>query len=261
MSAYYPPRENVPIFDASLFSTENDGSSSSSQSVSSSVLNLSAQSITITPSPSLDLNNIGTFSFIKDAYGSNSALPVSVFSPAPTGTQMIRQNLCEISWGSNAIAYGRTIQLRYTNNVYGTNDEVGDAYCWDDGTFFISPVLLNNASIVSPYTANTSEAVSTTGDKGFFMTTRTTGNFQPTINPDAYTSLTSVPIVYMEYIFGSNLITLYVKNTASFFPSFPYPSGTLCATRYNFNIEVLNNGGVEVSYSTAMVQQTTRIVV
>jgi hypothetical protein len=24
MSAYYPPRENVPIFDASLFSTEND---------------------------------------------------------------------------------------------------------------------------------------------------------------------------------------------------------------------------------------------
>jgi len=265
MSAYNPPRENVPIFDASLFSTENDGSSSSQQSVGSSVVNLSAQAITITPSPILNLDNPATFSFIKNNFGSNSALPVSVFSSAPTGTQMIRQNLCEIDWGSNAIQFPpNNIQFRYTNNVYGTNDTAGDAYCWDNGTFFIVPTLLSNASIASPYTANTSEAVATTGDSGFFMTARDTGSHQPTIPVSTYTNLTSVPIVYVEYIFGSNKITLYVKNTSTFFPT-STTAGTLVATTTNFNIEVLNNGGAKVStttpYSTAIFVNTTRSIV
>lgn len=266
MSAYYPPRENVPIFDASLFSTENDGSQTT-QSVSSSVINLSAQSITITPSSALDLNNPATFSFIKNNYGSNSALPVSVFSPAPLlSTDTIYQWLCEISWGSNAIEYGDLIQFRYTNSVWGTSSAGNNAYCWDNGTFFISPVLLNNASIVSPYTANTSEAVATTGDSGFFMTSRDTGTHQPALNPDPYTGgLGSVPLVFMEYVFNSNTILLYCKNYYSAFPSFASPAGNLVETHYNFNIEVLNNSGARVStpqpFSTAMVQNTTRIVV
>jgi len=268
MSAYYPPRENVPIFDASLFSTENDGSQTT-QSVSSSVINLSAQSITITPSSALDLDNPATFSFIKNNYGSNSALPVSVFSSAPAPAvpdEIIYQHLCEISFGSNAINYGGNIQFRYTNNVYATTSAGNDAYCWDNGTFFIVPVLLNNSSLPTPYTANTSEAVATTGNNGFFMTSRDTGTHQPALNPDPYSGgLGSVPIVYMEYVFGSNKILLYVKNTATYFPSFASPSGNLVETTYNFNIEVLNNSGARVSttlpYSTAMVQETTRIVV
>jgi len=226
--------------------------------------NITPQTITITPNPSLDLDNPATFSYIKNNFGSNSSLPVSVFSSAPTGTQIIRQNLCEIDFGSNAIAYGTTIQFRYTNNIYGTDGD-DDAYCWDNGTFFVSPVLLNNASLPTPYTANTSQAVATTGDSGFFMTARDTGSHQPTLNPNPFTSLTSVPIVYMEYIFGSNKIILYVKNTASYFPSFSSPSGNLVATTINFNIEVLNNSGARVStstpYSTAMYVNTTRSVV
>jgi hypothetical protein len=266
MSAYYPPRENVPIFDASLFRTTNDGSGSSSQSVSSSGGNTTPQSITITPSPTFNLNDANTFSYIKNRFGSNSALSVPLVSQN-SGTTY-RQNLCEVFWGSNAFSSlnNATIQFRYTLNI---NDLNGTAYTWDKGGFFIAPDKLYFAGTSgSVLTFNSTQVSSTTGGDGFFMTDRITNNYQsPSANP--YNNLVSIPILYIEYIVQSSLITLYVINDpANWSKTTPVPPAGK-DIYVNFNIEILNNQGEILqayspplsipSYTTAMVVNINKI--
>jgi len=261
MSVYNPPRENVPIFDASLFSTENDGSSS--QSVSSSVINITPKSITITPQ-ALDLNVPTTFSFIKNAYGSNSALAVSVFTTASPTLQNIRQNLCELDWGSVAETnseLGNTIQIRYTTSVGIEQDFLN---VWNIGSALVSPYLVKTSG--SSFTINTTQNNTTTGAKGVIITATNVGNYSFS---NFFTSPNALGTLYFEYTFPTPKLIIYTINNPLYFNnSLQTPNTTPTDSQFNFNIEILNNSGVlltnpfsSTDYSTAMYVNTTTSVI
>ena len=218
----------------------------------------------VTISPTTDLNNLTT-GFISNAYGSNSALPVSVYCIGAQVGQVVRQNICSVYFGSNAFISNAfsDAEMRYTNKINCSNGYIN---AWELNTFSVNPYRLynygqNNGAI------NTSFAVgnNTLQLYGIFnLAYSNQNNGLP-----FYTNLTPLSQVYLEYIPSNFYFTLYVKNQVSYFNSTEVPNNTQpFDEQVNFNLEMLNNGGgyvsyppsqgVTANYSTKMLPNITR---
>jgi hypothetical protein len=251
----------TPLLQASTgnvlyYNTSNSQVSYNTPPVPAPSTALAPYTITITPNPSMNLDVPATFSYITNAYGNNSALPVSVyFTGAGPSPAVVRQNLCNVYFGAGAYDINSstsTIQLRYTNSVSTLTPSIN---CWELNTFIVNVRVLYTYGAVN-VALNAGNA--TLASYGILNTLYSTGNYNPS---SFYTNPAPIPYIWFEFIPGNNYFTLFVKNEISYFNTIVGPITSPGTLQANFNLEILNNSGKVVNgpspeYSTAMVINT-----
>jgi|AntAceMinimDraft_6_1070360.scaffolds.fasta_scaffold12785_2 hypothetical protein len=189
----------------------------------------------------------GTIQTTAGGGGNLTASPFVYLITIPAPTYSIRQNLAQITFTTTT---DRISQFRYTLNVSNSQLSGGvtpspDVFTSaETGSFYISFARANNGQpgTFNRNSNNTAGLFGTWTGCLFYNIQRTSA----TAGTSTYPNITNASLLYTEYN-GTNIVTLYAVSSDTDWDTGGGGNIAPVNVNYSFNIEVLNDGGIDAS--------------